>query len=824
MALEPKFRPASGRDRLFVDRTDLISAFTEQWQRIGAGPVVLNTVGVGGSGKSRLLRQLREHDCAGVRTASLDLQIPAMRQQEDALAALRLELAREGVRFDRFDIAYAVLWQRLHPHLQINRADLPFVGESDVLGDIVDAASGLSVFGTAVALLQLVGRVAVGARRHYRISHDGTLSQLDDLSNQDLVDAVTFLFAEDLRQASDQRPYCLFVDAYEALVPSPLRTARTATADVWLRDLIAQLDRGLTVVASREPLGWDADDAAWAPAIRSVGLDALPMPARIELLAACGITDEDEQRHIAAASQGLPFYLNLAIDTRARPSTTSVPQVVRREDILRRFLQHVGDREARVLELLALSRVFDFAIFHTLTTAFALPNDRLTWETLCAYSFVYPAGESYHRLHQLMRESLQDRLPASVRIDIATRLHALWADRARQRGGAQDADAARAVREMVYHGLQAGMMTAVRIMTAADEASRLGGIAACDGIGGDLGRHLANLADPPADLVNTARCLQAEAAMRRSDAAGALAISEDIVPELDSVVGARLATAIGDAKRTLGDTAAAREVYQRVWQEHSTSARNNAGIWLADLEMCQGRFPEAIALTEQILADVTDDNLARGGAHRLLHRTYQFAGDFDASADQLSIAQDCYDRAGSVSERAKAATNRAELLAWRDPAAALEAAAEALRTQRNIGDQAEIGKIYTAIAIAHLGLRKPQQAHAALHSANAALERARYRSGRARAELIRASAYAVDGEPDRAATAVRWAVTELIAAEVYPTLLILAEYLLTLINRPDPMVSYAATNARAQIHPLRTIEELESRVRGLAVGLVGGAE
>jgi len=58
---------------------------------------VLNVVGVGGIGKSRLVRELRNRAAAspGCRTAVLDLQVPAMRQQENALAVLRTEFGRQ---------------------------------------------------------------------------------------------------------------------------------------------------------------------------------------------------------------------------------------------------------------------------------------------------------------------------------------------------------------------------------------------------------------------------------------------------------------------------------------------------------------------------------------------------------------------------------------------------------------------------------------------------------------------------------------------------------------------------------------------------------
>ncbi len=123
MAPAPRFRRVAALQRRFVDREPVLAAFAEELTRIGAGPRVFNATGVGGIGKSRLLRELKDRAASQGRTASLDLQVHSLRQQEDALAVLRNELGSQGVHFDRFDIAYAVLWQRLHPHLRLNRLD-----------------------------------------------------------------------------------------------------------------------------------------------------------------------------------------------------------------------------------------------------------------------------------------------------------------------------------------------------------------------------------------------------------------------------------------------------------------------------------------------------------------------------------------------------------------------------------------------------------------------------------------------------------------------------------------------------------------------------
>lgn len=125
MSIRPRYRRVSALQRQFFNREGLLAVYDEELQAISERPRVLNIVGVGGIGKSRLLQELRLRTPERHRTARLDLQLPTLRQQEDALAVLRTEYGAQGVKFDRFDIAYAVLWQRVHPQLQMDRKNTP---------------------------------------------------------------------------------------------------------------------------------------------------------------------------------------------------------------------------------------------------------------------------------------------------------------------------------------------------------------------------------------------------------------------------------------------------------------------------------------------------------------------------------------------------------------------------------------------------------------------------------------------------------------------------------------------------------------------------
>ncbi|WP_182908083.1 aminoglycoside phosphotransferase family protein [Microbispora sp. H13382] len=801
MALEPRFHRVAALHRRFVNREGPREIFAEELGKVGHGPRVLNVVGVGGIGKSRLLREFERHVRGTWLVAALDLQIPAHRQQEDALAVLRMQFGEQGVRFDRFDIAYAVLWQRLHPHLGLTRAGLPFVEHSEVLTEILDSVAGVPVFATALGLLKLMDRGVDARKRRRHLRTDETLSQLDQLPGANLVDAVTYLFAEDLRVSHKDRPYLITVDAYEAL--------GRPEADVWLRDLVAQLDHGLVVIASREPLPWRQYDSDWDEVICGLPLEGLPMQARMELLTDGGVTDPQLREVIAKASVGVPFYLHLAVDSEGKG------RVVSQDEIMQRFLDHVDQDERRYLDLLSTARTFDFELFKQLAQAFHLPASRLAWERLVAYSFVYPAVDERFQLHQLMANVLRVRLSPAITSDAHQVLHRLWNERAR------DNNAPDALREAVYHGLRAGTLSSDQLLEYADRITACGGSQGMAGLVADLSDYLADYECDDA-LEQTARCLAAESAVLLGDAEKIKSLTPSGSWSLTTMAGARLAVAAGHGRRIAGETSEALNIYTSVWEGRQGPERHPAGLWSADLHMAQGRFGTASRLAEELTAACPADlHAVRGDIARLMHLAARFSYDFGQADLYLREAETYYRQADTIVGAALIATNRAELLAWTDPFAAVNLAQSAVEANLDLGALHEVGKAYTALGQAHLAIGRHNDANRALEQACQALEKAGYRSGRARAELIRAALNARLDRVDDAVASVNWAVNELLVVEVYPTLLMAAAYLLDVIGGIDAKVSRAAEEARTRIEALDSLEILEARmkhhVRGLLV-------
>ncbi|WP_190185187.1 aminoglycoside phosphotransferase family protein [Streptomyces cirratus] len=794
--------------------------YDEELEGISERPRILNVVGVGGIGKSRLLQELRHRTPDRYRSARLDLQLPALRQQEDALAVLRTEFGAQGVKFDRFDIAYAVLWQRVHPQLQMDRKNTPFAEESEVLSKILDDAMGLPVFGTAAGLVRLTGRAIANRQRRHRIEADSTLQELDSLSNAELGHAVTYLFAEDLRQSAQEQPFVLYVDAYEAMVPAPIPGGRSFASDAWLRDLLGQLQGGLTVLASREALPWTAYDKEWDAVIRRARVEGLPMAARLDLLNQAGITEIPRQRSIAEASAGVPFYLHLAVDTHVQnPDRTE--DAGTSEEIVQRFLQHVAPDEVRILELLSIARTFDLEVFRTVGRHFDLPANLLTWESLTAYSFAYPLPLGWYRLHQLMVSALQGHLSPAVKREAHAVLRAHWEGLAdRMERGAEERGVARSspLREAVYHGLRAGNLAPDEILKHADRALRMSSRQAVDGMVKDLRDHLAASADHTeapssvAAIRDAADCLDAESRLELGDTGAAMALTPVRETSARSVVAARLALAGANARRIAGESALAARIFEQVWEDHSGEARTSAGLCVADIRMWQGDFQGAFALAEEVYAICSpEERVIRGDLKRLMHLGHRFLMDFARAQDLLLQAEQEYRAVDAVIGLANLRTNRAELLAFTDPEAAVAEAGVALEVQRELGAQHEIGKVYTAMAIAQIRMGQLERAELSFRNANAALDRAGYRSGRARADMFRAFLLLRRGEPEAASALLRHATREFEVCQVYPSLILAIHRATELIGLADADITAAADRARPTIRPLGAAHELEQR-------------
>ncbi|MEU9008088.1 hypothetical protein, partial [Streptomyces sp. NPDC048551] len=385
------------------------------------------------------------------------------------------------------------------------------------------------------------------------------------------------------------------------------------------------------------------------------------------------------------------------------------------------------------------------------------------------------------------------------------------------------------LREAVYHGVHAGDLGPEEILGHADRALGMSSRQAVDGMVEDLREHLARsaragTADPGSEGIrDAADCLEAESRLELGDAGRAMALTPVRETPVRSLVSARLALAGANARRIAGQSSLAAQIFERVWDGHEGEARAFAGFCLADIRMWQGDFAAAFDLAERVEGICAPgQGVIRGDLKRLMHLGHRFLMDFGRAEALLAEAEAEYRAAGASVGLANIRTNRAELLAFTDPEAAVAEAGAALGIQRDLGAQHEIGKVYTAMAIAQTRLGRLDRAEQSFHNANTALDLAGYRSGRARADMFRAFMHLRRGEPDRTGELLVHAAREFEACQVYPSLIVAIHRAAERAGLTRPELTVMADRARALVRPLGDPEAARQRMEDVVSMFVEG--
>jgi len=281
----------------------------------------------------------------------------------------------------------------------------------------------------------------------------------------------------------------LFIDTYEKLSQTVDGVRDTVDAsqktDAWVRELVKQLPKVLWVISGRQKLRWEEVEKEWADVLRQHELGPLPEQSAREFLSSCGITDEPIQDAIAKGSQGLPHYLNLAVDTfqeieqagQRVPSTSASPSTSQAgteesakserrapsfgtetpEELFAQFVRRLDQPEIATLQVLSASRFWNYGLFEHLVTEYQTGYPLAAYDDLSRFSFVGEgAAPETRTMHDLMREALQEHQAPELRKRVHLFLHEFYAKQLEGLDvkGITDRHKAALV-EAFYHGRQA---------------------------------------------------------------------------------------------------------------------------------------------------------------------------------------------------------------------------------------------------------------------------------------------------------------------------------------------------------------------------------
>ncbi|WP_377887593.1 tetratricopeptide repeat protein [Alkalihalobacillus sp. R86527] len=425
--LRPKHSLTKRNDsasRQFTDRKEPTAAFTQAFQQKQDAYHVLTYYGVGGVGKTRLQKELYEFvhsiDSDAIK-ASLDFKEPKLRHSGEALIWLKKALQKKNpVKFTTFDLAYTVYWSKLNPQLSLKskNIDLPFIEEGSFVGELVHYLEDVPIAQWLPKTLKLMNGMTrykdmmswwLGSGKH-------VLTELQDMLPGEIEEKLPMYFAADLNAylAKKHVSAVIFLDTFEALWEVDRNVGSFHQKDEWVRELVLQLPQVLWVICGREKLRWEEVNPAWKEALDQHLIGELSEEDSKNFLLSCGITDKEVQDVILKSSQGLPYYLDLMVDTYNVLNEKQTPAPAdfsrRPQKILDRFLQYLELSEKETIKLLSFPRNWDTEIFHHLITHFKTGYPVTAYKELFRFSFINRIDHERWDMQELVRRSLQDHV------------------------------------------------------------------------------------------------------------------------------------------------------------------------------------------------------------------------------------------------------------------------------------------------------------------------------------------------------------------------------------------------------------------------------
>ncbi|MFC6086164.1 ADP-ribosylglycohydrolase family protein [Sphaerisporangium aureirubrum] len=751
--------------KLFADRYELSREFAE---RVHARPPqrsIAFFVGVGGNGKSALLRHLRDHCCvklpdrewAEARARPPELFVAALgqahgaervpvalldfsttpfdgtRPQEamGALFLLKRQLAEFDIRTPRFDFAAVAYLHKSGGDVQRLIQDNFPRSELAVAATIADAFLTLPVFQVGTALVEVMrdrlDDLLSRRRLRRRVPPEVVEEVLRLPPDPDLMAALPRLFAADMRAALTERGgpdrIVLLFDTFEALTGEH-GVARFADrgGPRWFRQLVGRLplDHGLVVaIASRSHPRWA--EALTDPIpdrfVNVTALGALPVEFAEEYLTQAGIAAGDlrgaliryatvEPGHVHPLLLGLSADVALAAERRGVPLrpegfVASDELGTKERELAARLMQWVSGDLELAIVSASAARAFDRELFDRLGAALGFPTDAETFQRLTNFSFVSPQGERY-TIHLLLRRALRRVAP-----DILARAHRALADYYRT---VSQADGFSARLERIYHEARLDPAEGVRMwreeMCTALDQSRY-----------DRCRSLITLmADIEAPTEADAEAmtyLAAEAEIALGNHGEAERLLDGL--RADAPYALLLRADLAFARSDFGG---AHELSRQALAEAGDGDERLPFLFrAAELCLFLGRFAEGVRLSEEGLAIVGPDGNANESArwHALIARLSFFGGDVETAKSELELAQrrldtlpaDSWDK----SVEAVIRVNEAVVAEAEDrPGDAQRGQAAALRIYREVSDIGGVANATNGMGLAALQMRELDEA------------------------------------------------------------------------------------------------------------------
>lgn len=417
--------------REFTDREEPRAAFWNKYNsfksEMAEGNVrVISYYGIGGIGKSSLLKKLRcEMDERIKKPYYIDYNFEVSTEPKAVLEALRHILQdKYHFSFSLFDLGIYAYSRKigLNPKLPEIKA---FIERSPILGLIGAGLDIIDFAGFARKVLSFADK-SVALVRNHLLKHKEELNEIEMMEAADLYAYLPYLFSCDMvtNLENTTEPLVIFLDTYEKLVNEFAATGDTLERDAWLRGengLILNMPNTLWVIAGREKLKWERFDKDWSEALEQHIVGNLSEKDGVNFLKSAGVASEPLCKNLYALTHGTPVYLDFCVDRYndiseggETPDISHFGKDVRQ--LVTRFAQYMDDSKRDFVYMLAHLGTFNDELITAIAPDVISSFSLSAYERIKGFSFISELPDGRYSIHQTVGEILLADSSDSVRI------------------------------------------------------------------------------------------------------------------------------------------------------------------------------------------------------------------------------------------------------------------------------------------------------------------------------------------------------------------------------------------------------------------------
>ncbi len=411
MGMKLKLQDTPKAIKIFTDRTEPQLAFKNKYNKLKSGesadePHVLTFYGVGGIGKTELLKKLREALDEGLKegnekTVEKPFYIYYEFTKDKSLEPVEILYKFAQQLFEKYNFQFTLFEEG---YCCVNKKEPQEKSNiSDNIGLALDALSMIPVLNLPSGVVKIASEVYNRLKaKKSKNAFEEFKTSFEKLDSREYTAELINLFVIDFRismekfSKKNKEPLVVFLDTYEILVDEMQTTGEPLNNDLWLRcdeGLIQKLQNVLWVIFGREKLKWKELGRGWEEAtednLEQHLISNLSKQDSMNFLQGAGITEDSLREGLYEMTQGMPLFLDLCVEFYYKNENHSLDNFGKSpRELIDRLLIYMNDEMKQNIYILACLESWDEELFDRAYKCFNNGENVYLFRKLMGMSFI----------------------------------------------------------------------------------------------------------------------------------------------------------------------------------------------------------------------------------------------------------------------------------------------------------------------------------------------------------------------------------------------------------------------------------------------------